>query len=138
MGPVRQNPIQRTVSLFICVCIALCTIVAHNTAQNGPDNFPPCPPDNQTEVQSVAKSTNHQRAGIRRLPVNDVFTLFCHIHQFGFMLQHHNQVTENNVKCFHRQWSTEAFIATVTATANSRNIKRRHKSNLTSGQSNLT
>ena len=32
MGPVRQNPIQRTVSLFICVCIALCTIVAHNIA----------------------------------------------------------------------------------------------------------
>jgi len=27
MGPVRQNPIQRTVSLFICVCIALCAIV---------------------------------------------------------------------------------------------------------------
>jgi len=25
MGPVRQNPIQRTVSLFICVCIGLCT-----------------------------------------------------------------------------------------------------------------
>jgi len=36
MGPVRQNPIQRTVSLFICVCIALCTIVAHNIAQNRP------------------------------------------------------------------------------------------------------
>ena len=46
MGPVRQNPIQRTVSLFICVCIALCTIVAHNTAQNRPDNFPSCPPQN--------------------------------------------------------------------------------------------
>jgi len=46
MGPVRQNPIQRTVSLFICVCIALCTIVAHNIAQNRPDNFPPYPPDN--------------------------------------------------------------------------------------------
>jgi len=30
MGPVRQNPIQRTVSLFICVCIALCTIL-HRT-----------------------------------------------------------------------------------------------------------
>ena len=40
MGPVRQNPIQRTVSLFICVCIALCKIVAHNIAQNRPDNFP--------------------------------------------------------------------------------------------------
>ena len=46
MGPVRQNPIQRTVSLFICVCIALCTIFAHNIAQNRPDNFPPDPPDN--------------------------------------------------------------------------------------------
>ena len=46
MGPVRQNPIQRTVSLFICVCIALCTIVAHNIAQNRPDNFPPYTPDN--------------------------------------------------------------------------------------------
>jgi len=46
MGPVRQNPIQRTVSLFICVCIALCTIVAHNIAQNRPDSFPPYPPDN--------------------------------------------------------------------------------------------
>jgi len=46
MGPVRQNPIQRTVSLFICVCIALCTIVAHNIVQNRPDSFPPYPPDN--------------------------------------------------------------------------------------------
>jgi len=32
--------------LFICVHIALCTIVAHNIAQNRPDNFPPYPPDN--------------------------------------------------------------------------------------------
>jgi len=29
------------------VCIALCTIIAHNTAQNRPDNFPSYPPDNQ-------------------------------------------------------------------------------------------
>jgi len=43
MGPVRQNPIQRTVSMFICVCIALCTIVAHNIAQSRPDSFPPLP-----------------------------------------------------------------------------------------------
>jgi len=43
---VRQNPIQRTVSLFICACIALCTIVAHNIAQNRPDNFPSYPQDN--------------------------------------------------------------------------------------------
>jgi len=46
MGPVRENPIQKTVGLFICVCTALCTIVAHNTAQNRPDNFPSYPPDN--------------------------------------------------------------------------------------------
>jgi len=32
--------------LFIWVCSSLCTIVAHNTAQNRPDNFPSCPPDN--------------------------------------------------------------------------------------------
>jgi len=46
MGPVRQNPIHRTVSLFMCVCIALCTIVAHNIAQKRPDNFPSYPPGN--------------------------------------------------------------------------------------------
>ena len=28
------------------MCIALCTIVAHNIAQNRPDSFPPYPPDN--------------------------------------------------------------------------------------------
>jgi len=32
--------------LFICECSSLCTTVAHNTAQNRPDNFPSCPPDN--------------------------------------------------------------------------------------------
>jgi len=31
---------------FIWVCSSLCTIVTHNTAQNRPDNFPSCPPDN--------------------------------------------------------------------------------------------
>jgi len=46
MGPVRQNPIHRTVGLFVCVCIALRTTVAHNIAQNRPDNFASYPPDN--------------------------------------------------------------------------------------------
>ena len=69
MGPVRQNPIQRTVSLFICVCIALCTIVAYNIAQNRPDSFPPYPPDDhhnsmrskadeRQAVNSVTSKTN--------------------------------------------------------------------------------
>jgi len=38
---------RELLGLFICVCIALCTIFAHNTAQNRPDNFPSCPPDNR-------------------------------------------------------------------------------------------
>ena len=47
MGSARQNPIQRPLrSLFICVSIALCTIVAHNIAQNRPDNFRAYPPVN--------------------------------------------------------------------------------------------
>ena len=37
---------RELLGLFMCVCIALCTIVAHNTAQNRPDNFPCYPPDN--------------------------------------------------------------------------------------------
>ena len=53
MGPARQNPIQRTVSLFICVCIALCTIIAHNIAQNRPDSFPPYPPDDHHSSDDV-------------------------------------------------------------------------------------
>ena len=37
---------RELLGLFVCVCSSLCTIVAHNTAQNRPDNFPSCPPDN--------------------------------------------------------------------------------------------
>ena len=39
---------RNLLGLFICVCIALCTTVAHNIVQNRPDNFPPYPPDNQS------------------------------------------------------------------------------------------
>ena len=37
---------RELLGLFVCVCIALCTIVAHNIAQNRPDNFLSYPPDN--------------------------------------------------------------------------------------------
>jgi len=37
---------RELLGLFIWVCISLCTIVAHNTAQNRPDNFPCYPSDN--------------------------------------------------------------------------------------------
>jgi len=40
MDPVRQNPIQRTVrSVHMCVQCTV-SIVAHNIAQNRPENFP--------------------------------------------------------------------------------------------------
>ena len=86
MGPVRQNPIQRTVSLFICMCIALCTIVAHNIAQNRPDNFPPYPPDNH----HISDDVYLREGGCilrpivyyckRRLVINcrDICFLVCH------------------------------------------------------------
>ena len=57
MGPVRQNPIQRLLGLFICVCIALCIIVAHNFAQNRPDNFPSYPPDNHRYQHFICSET---------------------------------------------------------------------------------
>jgi len=37
---------RELLGLLICVYSSLCTIVAHNTAQNRPDNFPSRPPDN--------------------------------------------------------------------------------------------
>ena len=37
---------KQLLGLFICVCIALCTSVVHNTAQNRPDNFPSYSADN--------------------------------------------------------------------------------------------
>jgi len=37
---------RELLGLFMCVCIALCTTVAHNIAQNRPDNFPFYSPDN--------------------------------------------------------------------------------------------
>ena len=36
---------RELLGLFMCVCIALCTIVAHIIAQNRHDNFPPYPLD---------------------------------------------------------------------------------------------
>ena len=66
---------RELLGLFICVCIALCTTVVHNIAQDRPDNFPSYPPDNhhwsndvylregggfpsQTQTRNKVKSTN--------------------------------------------------------------------------------
>ena len=37
---------KQLLGLFVCMCIALCTIVPRNSAQNRPDNFPNYHPDN--------------------------------------------------------------------------------------------
>ena len=44
---------KELLGLFICMCIALCTTVAHNIAQNRPDNFPSYPPDNHHRSDDV-------------------------------------------------------------------------------------
>jgi len=47
---------KQLLGLFICVCIALCTTIAHNTAQNRPNNFPSYPPkefENRPVIQEV-------------------------------------------------------------------------------------
>jgi len=46
MGQWDKTQYRELLGLFICVCSSLCTIVAHNTARNRPDNFPSCPLNN--------------------------------------------------------------------------------------------
>jgi len=48
------------------VCIALCTIVAHNIAQNRPDSFPPYPPDDHHISDDVYLREGEIRRGKKR------------------------------------------------------------------------
>jgi len=43
---------KELLGLFICVCTALCTIVAHSIVQNRADNFPSYPQDNHLLLRS--------------------------------------------------------------------------------------
>jgi len=45
------------------VCIALCTIVAHNIAQNRPDNFPPYNHHCSNDVYLREGGTVNERSG---------------------------------------------------------------------------
>jgi len=86
MGPVRQNPIQRSVSLFICVCIALCTIIAHNIAQNRPDSFPSYAPDNHHCSDDV-----YLREGLLEKATREYTILPCGVC--------HRSVGRNSIQC---------------------------------------
>jgi len=68
MGPVWQNPMQRTVRtahLSVLMSLWLCTASVHNTTQNSSDNLPLLPPDNHhsSSVMSliVYVDTQHHR-----------------------------------------------------------------------------
>ena len=93
MGPVRQNPIQRTVSLFICVCIALCTIVAHIIAQNRPDSFPPYPPDDHHSSNDV-----YLREGGATI---DTSCAYLFAHNFYDICRLHDVDQDHNLCSFH-------------------------------------
>ena len=71
MGPVRKTQSRELLGLFVCVCIALCTIVAHNIAWNRPDNFPSYPPDNHHCYDDVyLREGGGDRYDIRPVPTH--------------------------------------------------------------------
>jgi len=70
----KLNPTNKLLGLFICACIALCTITAHNTAQNRPDNFPSYTPDNHHCADDV-----HLREGEKHFGIN-FHSVHCKLH----------------------------------------------------------
>ena len=63
------------------MCIALCTIVAHNIAQNRPDSFPPYPPDDHHSSDDVylreggGSSQRHRKYYLTVLTSTTVYSL---------------------------------------------------------------
>jgi len=64
---------RELLGLFMCVCIALCTTAAHNTAQNRPDNFLSYPPDNH-------HSSHHYT--FRCIPSILLISIHCSLYHF--------------------------------------------------------
>jgi len=100
------------------VCIALCTIVAHNIAQNRPDNFPPYPPDNHHCSDDVYL---REGGGERPRDAEDS-RLACHL-EIG--VKGHSRsaemlpMTTVNISCtsaFHTDWVCMSIPYTVKAT----------------------
>jgi len=55
---------KQQLGLFIRVRIALCTILAHNTAQNRPDNFHSHPPNNHHLSDDVYLRQGGRASGV--------------------------------------------------------------------------
>ena len=92
---MRQNPIQRTASsIHVCaLCSSLCTTVAHNTAQNRPDNFPSCPPDNHHCSDYVYLRERGWGRGARRFCHRN----FCSVCYYGHTLWRPQQHPTNRL-----------------------------------------
>ena len=56
MGPVRQNPIQRTVRTVHLSVLMTAQLSVHNTAQNSSDNLPSYLQLKDMHYQSVTQS----------------------------------------------------------------------------------
>jgi len=82
-APWDKNHSRELLGPFICVCIALCTIVAHNIARNRPDNFPSYPPDNHHCSDDV-----YLREGVwnlEMLEIAEVAFTVAHGHCYGVL-----------------------------------------------------
>jgi len=100
---------RELLGLFICVCSSLCTTVAHNTAQNRPDNFPSCPPDNhhcsddvylREAGMLVSHHNDHVLAGVSRtisMPVTKA-TVFLQWYAPTFSVYNSPSITDNLTK----------------------------------------
>jgi len=67
---------RELLGLFICVCIALCTIVAHNIAQNRSDNFPSYPLENHCSDDVYFREGGNKRNGVLTNTISVLYSSF--------------------------------------------------------------
>jgi len=86
MGPVWQNPIQRTV-ITAHLRVRLCTTSIHNTTQNSSDNLPiVLPPDKHHSSDAVYWRGGGTRVGVTRLLNDPFYSTLCKIPLQFFLL----------------------------------------------------
>ena len=100
--------------LFICVCSSLCTIVAHNTAQNRPDNFPSCPTDNHhcsddvyLRERGYTKYTHWQSTKIQQQKTSVTTTTIPEVGRYdnAHLSSVHTKYSSSNYFWFWRRWN---------------------------------
>jgi len=76
-----KNHSRELLGPFICVCIALCTIIAHNIARNRPDNFPSYPPDHCSDDVYLREGVWN----LEMLEIAEVAFTVTHGHCYGVL-----------------------------------------------------